>query len=75
MTDSTPPVDIVDRPRPLTVEVEADRCDARVCGAQAFVYAEYVVGSLAYCGHHGTEYLDGLRATAVAVIDMRHLIP
>lgn len=68
------PVDIVDRHRALVVEVAGDRCDARRCGAEAFVYAEFEVGSLAYCGHHGTEYLPELRRTARAVVDLRHLI-
>lgn len=66
------PVDIVDRP--LTVEVSSDRCDARDCGAAAYVYAEYRVGSLAFCGHHGTEYYAALCRTAVRVIDFRHHI-
>lgn len=69
------PVDIVDRLRPAVVEVNGDRCDAKRCGAQAYVYAEYHIGSLAFCGHHGGEYLHRLRATAVTVIDLRHLIP
>lgn len=71
---STPPVDVVDRDRPSVVEVAADRCDAKGCGAQAFVYATYASGSLAYCGHHGTEYLPRLYETAVTVIDQRFLI-
>lgn len=68
------PVDVVDRDRPLVVEVAADRCDAKGCGAQAFVYAEYRTGSLAFCGNHGTEYMPRLTETAVTVIDLRHLI-
>lgn len=68
------PTDIVDRNRPTIVEVAADRCDAKGCGAQAFVYATYPTGSLAYCGHHGTEYLPRLYETAVTVIDQRFLI-
>lgn len=72
--DHTPPADVVDRDRPLVVEVAPDRCDAKGCGAQAFVYAEYRVGSVAFCGHHGTEYFERLQQTAVALIDLRHLI-
>ena len=53
------PVDIVDRDRPLVVEVAADTCDT--CGHRAFLYAELRTGSLAYCAHHGTAYLDRLR--------------
>lgn len=68
------PTDIVDRDRTTVVEVAADRCDAKGCGAQAFVYATYPTGSLAYCGHHGTENIEGLRRTALKVIDLRHLI-
>ncbi len=66
------PVDVVDRP--LVVEVAADRCDAKGCAAQAFVYAEYPVGSIAFCGHHGTEYFTRLQQTAISLIDLRHLI-
>lgn len=29
-----------------------DRCDARDCGAQAYVKATGVTGSLYFCGHH-----------------------
>lgn len=67
-----PPVDIVDRHKPLTIEVASDRCDT--CGAEAFVYAELEHGSVAYCGHHGTEYLPELTRQAITVIDLRHLI-
>jgi len=66
-----PPPDIVDRP--LVVEVSADRCDT--CGAQAYVYAEFTTGSLAYCAHHGTQYLPELTRQALRVIDLRHLVP
>lgn len=69
------PVDVVDRHRITVVEVDADRCDARECGARAFVYAEMPSGnSLSFCGHHGGEYLEGLAAQGATVIDLRHLI-
>ena len=29
-----------------------DRCDARDCGAQAYVQAKGVAGELFFCGHH-----------------------
>lgn len=29
-----------------------DRCDARDCGAQAYVKATGVAGELLFCGHH-----------------------
>lgn len=29
-----------------------DRCDARDCGAQAYVKATGVTGELFFCGHH-----------------------
>ncbi len=29
-----------------------DRCDARDCGAQAYVQATGVTGDLFFCGHH-----------------------
>lgn len=69
---TTTPVDIVDRP--LVIEPNGDRCDARNCGAAAYVYAEYPTGTLAYCGHHGTQYLPRLHQTAIRVHDLRHLI-
>lgn len=69
----TPPPDIVDRVRPLILE-RGDLCDARNCGARAYVFADFIVGSLAYCAHHGTEYLPRLRKTAVDVQDYRHLV-
>ena len=62
--------------RALVVEVETDTCDGRDCHAsRAFVYAEFPDGrSLAYCGHHGGLYIDGLRARGAKVIDLRYLI-
>ena len=33
-----------------------DRCDA--CGAQAYVQATGVTGSLLFCGHHYNEIVD-----------------
>ncbi len=30
----------------------SDRCDARDCGAQAYVKATGVTGELFFCGHH-----------------------
>lgn len=66
------PQDIVDCP--LVIEVTPDRCDAKDCGAQAFVYAEYRTGSLSFCGHHAAQHMTRLTETAVTVIDLRHLI-
>lgn len=69
-----PPQDIVDRHRPLTIEVAADTCDR--CGVRAYVYAEMPSGrTLAYCAHHGTEYWAQLTRQADHVIDLRHLVP
>ncbi|WP_336627357.1 MULTISPECIES: DUF7455 domain-containing protein [unclassified Microbacterium] len=66
------PVDIVDRDRPLVVEVAADTCDR--CGHRAFLYAELRTGSLAYCAHHGTEYLHRLTELGAKIVDLRHLV-
>ena len=57
------------------VEVSTDRCDARDCDAQAYVYAKLPTGSLSYCGHHGTEYWERLQLQSIVVIDLRHQIP
>lgn len=55
------------------VQVEADLCDA--CGSRAFVFAELPTGgSLAYCGHHGGEYLPKLTEIGATVIDLRHAV-
>nr|DAI69703.1 MAG TPA: hypothetical protein [Caudoviricetes sp.]DAL17883.1 MAG TPA_asm: hypothetical protein [Caudoviricetes sp.] len=66
------PQDVVDR-HPVA-EVTPDRCDAKDCGAQAFVYAEYRTGSISFCGHHAAQHMTRLTETAVTVIDLRHLI-
>jgi hypothetical protein len=70
------PVDVVDTvPHALVVEVDADTCDGWKCGVPAFLYAEMPSGrSLAYCGHHGTQYLPGLTAQGARIIDLRYLI-
>ena len=35
----------------------ADRCDAKECGAQAYIRAILLSGKeLLWCAHHGTEY-------------------
>lgn len=65
---AVPPVDVVDRHR--TVEVPTDTCDA--CGVPAFVYVQLRTGgTLAYCGHHGTEYMPRLVEVALVIIDHR----
>lgn len=74
-----PPVDVVDRHRPVivTIEVDTDFCDACPAEAkvQAYLYAELPSGrALAFCGHHGTEYLPNLELIHAKVIDLRHLI-
>lgn len=57
-----------------TIEVDADTCDA--CGEHAYLYAEHPDWpiSLAYCAHHGTEYLPELQACGATIIDLRHLV-
>lgn len=57
-----------------TVNVAADTCDA--CGAHAYLYAEHddwPIG-LAYCAHHGTEYLPELTRCGATVIDLRRTV-
>lgn len=66
------PVDIVDRVHPVTVEVGADTCDQ--CGHRAYLYAELRTGSLAYCAHHGTQYLDRLILAGAKIVDLRHQV-
>jgi hypothetical protein len=46
----------------------SDRCDKGRCGAQAFVIAIFPGGGeLLFCGHHGREYDEILKAQAVVV--------
>lgn len=55
------------------VQVDADLCDT--CGCRAFVYVELATGgSLAYCGHHGAEYIPRLNEIGATVIDLRHAV-
>ena len=70
----TPPTDVVDRV--TVIEVSTDTCDAKNCGCPAYLYAKMPSGNaLAFCGHHGTEYLPRLREQSAKIIDLRHLIP
>ena len=40
-----------------------------------FLYAEMPSGhSLAYCAHHGTEYIDALIAQHATIVDLRHMV-
>lgn len=54
-----------------------DRCDARDCGAQAYVKAIGVSGELTFCGHHYEGIVDNaigwanLEKFAYQVIDER----
>lgn len=58
------------------ISVDTDECDACTdAHSRAFLYAEMPSGhTLAYCGSHGTRYLDALIRQGAKVIDMRHLI-
>lgn len=51
-----------------------ERCDAKECGAQAYVFVDIGGSSVAYCGHHGELYMPGLVKVASSVTDMRHMI-
>ena len=45
-----------------------DRCDR--CGAQAYVRAVLLSGGeLLFCGHHGKEYAEKLKAVALKIQD------
>ncbi len=54
-----------------------DRCDARDCGAQAYVKATGVTGELFFCGHHyektvnATDGYDKMMKFAFNIIDER----
>ncbi len=48
-------------------------CDS--CGKWSYVYVTLESGGeLSYCGHHWTEYAEGLRKVAKRIVDMRHLL-
>ncbi|MDF2578453.1 MAG: hypothetical protein K0S49_32 [Microbacterium sp.] len=72
--DTQPPIDIVDRnPRAVVIEVDRDYCDRCDINVPAKVYAQLPSGrGVAYCGHHGNEYLPGLLEAGATVIDLRH---
>jgi hypothetical protein len=59
------------KPEELPVLTAADRCDARGCGAQAYFMALIVVdkSELLFCGHHGHEKEEALRAASVLLVD------
>lgn len=54
-----------------------DRCDAKDCGAQAYVKATGVVGELLFCGHHyelivnNTDGYDKMMKFAFSITDER----
>lgn len=56
------------------IEVATRQCDA--CGAPTYVYADHPnwPAALAYCAHHGTEYLPGLRSRDAIITDNRDQI-
>ncbi len=72
------PIDIVDRYPTTHLGATPEYCDTCAgTGAyvEAFVFAELPSGlSVAYCGHHGTRYLERLKEIALVVIDHRHLV-
>lgn len=56
--------------KPLLLRV--DLCDAKGCGARAFVAAVFASRSeLLFCGHHARQYHDDLERLAMFVIDYR----
>ena len=60
-----------------TTLLVTDRCDAKDCGAQAYVKAVGVSGELMFCGHHYEGIVDNaigwanLEKFAYQVIDER----
>lgn len=52
--------------------IEARYCDT--CNAHALVYADINGTELAYCGHHGNEYLPKLMQLGIVIIDLRHTL-
>ena len=46
-----------------------DRCDRAECGAQALVRADFVTGSLFFCGHHWREVQYAASHAALFVLD------
>lgn len=45
----------------------ADRCDR--CGAQAYVQAEFMNGTLLFCAHHGRKFQAPIKKQATAIMD------
>jgi hypothetical protein len=54
--------------RLLTAE---DRCQARACGAQAYVLTDVDGSDLLWCGHHWRAYADKLVMISTAISDQR----
>lgn len=48
-----------------------DRCDAKGCGAQAYIRATLATGELLFCGHHGQLYAPKLKPLAIVWLDER----
>jgi hypothetical protein len=46
-----------------------DRCDRAECGAQALVRADFLTGSLFFCGHHWREVAYAAGQAALFVLD------
>lgn len=51
----------------------ADRCDQ--CGARAWVRVTMANGELYFCAHHAQRHMEALRASAIDIVDERHLMP
>ena len=50
----------------------ADSCDR--CGAQAFVMATGVTGTLHFCAHHIAKHEEGVKNFAYEIVDEREKI-
>lgn len=55
--------------RPLGAQ---DRCD--VCGARAYVRANFADGELLFCAHHAHEYMGALKKVATSIQDERDVL-
>jgi hypothetical protein len=53
----------------ITVLTAHDRCDARACGARAYIRATFPAGPLYFCGHHGHEYMSLFVELEAVVLD------
>jgi hypothetical protein len=54
---------------PRRILTAQDRCDARSCGAAAYVRVFYEAGALSFCGHHWSEAPESVLAKSMYHLD------